>query len=489
MILAIATSLVAVAAFALVLWRGRIVAVARGSLQVTMSGLSAMMDSDLDDDAKEIAVRRAGLGLIGSAFSLFWRFGLALGCAAAPIFLADAAGLVSRDEVFTIMLRWDYILLVSAGVVVVSEGLRRMRNASPAQASGVNRYSAGDRFFHILAFSGPTALKAASWLEDRLISVPDQAPSAPPIFVTSLARGGTTALLNALHDLPGVATHLYRDMPFLTAPMLWNRLAGGRKRGVERHKRAHGDGLEIDLETPEAFEEVIWKLFWPQKYRGSSIGLWAADDRNAEAEQFLARHMTKIISARGTQASHEEPRHTLYCSKNNANIARIPYLVQAFPQCRIVVPIRRPESHAASLLRQHENFLALQAEDEFIERYMRDIGHFEFGHTHKPIQFPGFDVDRYDALQPDYWLHYWVQAFREVIKHRETCLFVLQDDLRAAPKETMMRLCQALNVKPGAHSFSQFFRSGADTAPTDCFSASLYDDAAALYEELAARTL
>ena len=256
MILEVVISLLAVAGFAVALWRGRIVPVACDALKVTMAGFGAMTDSELDDAAKEVAVRRAGFGLIVAAFNIFWRFGLALAAAAAPIFLADASGLVPRDAVFELMLRWDYIIIVSVVAIVLSEIVRRRRASAGARISAVNRNSAADRFFHMLAFSSPFVLIAASSAEDRLLSSPTREPSAPPIFITSLARGGTTALLNAFHDIPGIATHTYRDMPFLTAPTLWNRLAGGRKRTVARHQRAHGDGLEIDLDTPEALSLI-----------------------------------------------------------------------------------------------------------------------------------------------------------------------------------------------------------------------------------------
>src|SRR5690606_32429756 len=102
-----------------------------------------------------------------------------------------------------------------------------------------------------------------------------------------------------------------------------------------------------------------------------------------------------------TQSDEISTKANCYCSKNNANIARLSYLLKTFPECRIVVPIRRPESHAASLLRQHQNFLKLQADDNFVLRYMRDIGHFEFGQIHKPIQFPGFKLEQYDLNSPD----------------------------------------------------------------------------------------
>ncbi|WP_415241968.1 sulfotransferase [Zhongshania sp.] len=447
-----------------------------------MTGLSAMTDSALDDDAKEIAVRRAGFSLIAASFGISWRLSLALAVAALPIFLADAMGLVSRDKVFGLMLRLDYIVTVSVVAIVLAEFVRRTI-PSPRATNQNNRYSATDRFFHVIAFASPAVLKAASWVEDRLIATPTQVPSAPPIFITSLARGGTTALLNALHDVPGVATHTYRDMPLLTAPSLWNRLAGGQKRNVDRHQRAHGDGLEIDLDSPEALEEIVWKMFWPERFQHPTIPLWRREDRKLEAEEFLSQHMAKIIRAR-LKTKETNTQIARYCSKNNTNIARIPYLCEAFPDCRIVVPVRRPESHAASLLRQHQNFIKQQAADPFIARYMRDIGHYEFGLIHKPIQFPGFAEDRFDPASGDYWLAYWLHAFREILKHSDRCIFVLQDDLRASPQETMMTLCQELQLNSGAMQFTDYFRASIDLSPTDLYSAEIYEDAAKVYEDI-----
>jgi len=483
MILNVAISLFAVAAFAIVLWLTRIITVARNALTSAMSGLSTMLDSALDDDAKEVAVRRAGFALIGAGFRIFLIIVAALAAAALPIYLADFVGLASRDAVFALMLRIDYIVIVSLVVIVIAEIARRWRPASANSNRQTEQYSTTDRFFHIVAFSSPAVLRAASSIEDRLLSKSVAEPAVPPIFVTSLARGGTTALLNALHAIPGIATHTYRDMPFITSPRLWNRLSGGSRRGVVRRKRAHGDGLEIDLDSPEAFEEIVWKMFWPEKFRGDTIGLWTQGDRKADAEQFFTRHMAKIVNARAVQANSNLEETWRYCSKNNANIARIPYLVEAYPGCRIVVPVRRPESHAASLLRQHKNFQKLQAEDGFTQRYMRDIGHFEFGRIHKPFAFPGFDAGNYDPATPDYWLAYWIAAFTEVRNHVGHCYFVHQDSLRSAPQDTIIRLCDELAIPCDGMNFSSYFRSGPDQASSDQYDPMLLDEAASLYRE------
>ena len=489
MIAAIAVSLLALIAFVLSLWLTRVVTAARKSVGAAMVGLGAMLDPDLDDDAKEKALRRSGLALMLSALNIAWRFAAALAAAAAPIALADVLGLVASHTVLALMLRVDYIVIVSVIAIAIGELVRRRMPArAPAPPTGHSHYSEADRVFHMVAFASPAVLRAASWCEDRLGARAQSDPEQPPIFVTSLARAGTTALLNALHDVPGIATHIYRDMPFVTAPVLWDRMAGGAKRKVSRRPRVHGDGLEIDLDSPEAFEEVLWRMYWPSKYAGRRIALWGSEDADGEAERFFRLHMSKIIRARSGQAPVADGPMR-YCSKNNANIARLAYLPQAFPGCRIVVQVRRPESHAASLFRQHRNFSQIQAEDDFVKRYMRDIGHFEFGLIHKPIAFAGFEQDRYTPDSPDYWLYYWIHAFREVLSHPGEHIIVAQADLREHPQEMMQALCGRLGLETGGRDFAPYFRSMPNPTARQLFSPRLYDEAAAVYAGLSARAL
>lgn len=484
MVMTFVISLVAVGAFALVLGRAGIERVASQVIQTTTAGLSTMMDPELDDDIKEIAVRRAGLALLRFAFGLFWRFACALAAAAAPIYGADAIGMTTVSDVVAVMMRLDYIVVVSVVMILAVTLFRRLRGPAGTDTSANSHYSDADRFFHELAFSTPAVLKAVSWIEDKTTAraVPETVQA--PIFITSLARGGTTALLNALCDLPGLATHIYRDMPFLTAPVLWHRLSGGDKRQVKRHQRAHGDGLEIDLDTPEAFEEVVWKVGWPKKYHTDGIDLWNPSDHSPKAERFLRHHMAKIIQARHLQGHIKQAPTVRYLSKNNANITRIGFLQDSFPDCKIIVPVRRPQCHVASLLRQHHNFLKQHDRDDFVRRYMRDIGHFEFGKIHRPFLFPGFAPDQFNATQGDYWLQYWICTFRHLLDHRNGLIFVLQDDLRARPQATMRYLCHDLGVAPGDVDFGQFFRSEPDVAATTGFNPELFKDACALYDQI-----
>ena len=273
----------------------------------------------------------------------------------------------------------------------------------------ISAYSRLDQTVHKLAFSGGLAQTAAD-IEDSLYKKRFQdIPVRAPIFITSLPRAGTTILLTAMAHLPHLATHLYRDMPFLMAPMLWSKLSGGFRKDTTMGERAHGDGIKVGYDSPEAFEEVIWKAFWTNHFTDSHIALGKATHRSEAGEAFLRRHIQKIIALRCPEA----PQDGRYISKNNANISRLPLLFEIFPDAKIIVPVRDPLTHAASLLRQHQNFLKQHAEDAFVRRYMEDIGHFEFGALHRPIRFPESDaaLAGLDAETLDYWLTYWVSAF------------------------------------------------------------------------------
>jgi hypothetical protein len=286
-------------------------------------------------------------------------------------------------------------------------------------------YSSLDRALHRLAFSSRTIQLSAADIERSLFGRQYQnIEIKSPVFITSLPRAGTTLLLEIFSRIPGFATHRYRDMPFILAPLLWQRISGHFRKQARLQERAHGDGMQVGYDSPEAFEEVVWRAFWPQKYRDDGILPWTADEAADEFRDFLTEHMQKIIALR----MQEQPGINRYVSKNNANIARLALLRRLYPDAVILIPFRNPVDHAASMLRQHENFLSRHAGDPFSRKYMQDIGHFEFGELHRPIRF---DSDgparRTTAGTPetlDYWLAYWIDAFEHIAAHREQVLLL-----------------------------------------------------------------
>ncbi len=76
-----------------------------------------------------------------------------------------------------------------------------------------------DRLVHRIAFAKSSVQIAAAEIEDSLFRRDLEAVDVGgPIFITSLPRAGTTILLTASAAAPELATHLYRDMPFVMAP-------------------------------------------------------------------------------------------------------------------------------------------------------------------------------------------------------------------------------------------------------------------------------
>jgi hypothetical protein len=317
--------------------------------------------------------------------------------------------------------------------------------------SSASKYSALDRFLHRLALGNLELQKSIADMEDRMHSAAlRQIVVQRPVFITSLPRAGTTLLLELLVGTGAFAAHTYREMPFVLCPMTWRSISGGFRRKATLRERAHGDGMEVGFDSPEAFEEVIWKAFWPRKYRPRQIGTWSAADCNAEFEAAFRDHIRKLIALRsdGEKVGSKRYVSKRYVSKNNANIARLPLLATLFPDCRIVIPFRKPGAHAASIARQHANFLSLHARDSFSRKYMEWIGHYEFGLAFRPFAFCGTRPEGEPDLE--YWLDYWARAYTFVLETApRQAVFLDYDRLLGSTNEILERLASILEIPAG----------------------------------------
>lgn len=198
-----------------------------------------------------------------------------------------------------------------------------------------------------------------------------------PIYVTGLARSGTTILLETLARHPDVATHRYRDFPLLFTPYLWNRWLDLVPRPPEQPaERSHGDGIAVTSESPEAFEEPLWMAFFAGQHDPSASAVLDHRTRNPAFEGFYRDHIRKLLAVRGGRR---------YVAKGNYNVTRIAYLAKLFPDARFVIPVRDPVWHVASLMKQHRLFLAGQRDNPRAVRHLRRVGHFEFGLDRLPI--------------------------------------------------------------------------------------------------------
>ena len=221
------------------------------------------------------------------------------------------------------------------------------------------------------------------------------------IFITGLARAGSTILLNALYESNLFASLSYSDMPFVLAPNLWSKISFQRVE-PELKERAHGDGIKVSTESPEAFEEVFWKTF--------------ADEEYEELENKFRIYLGNIVH------KYKKDR---YLSKNNQNIKRVELITSIFSKAKILIPFREPIQHAYSLLTQHKKFIELSKNDKFISKYMNWIGHTEFGPNYIPIKNKNLNFS--NDLEINHWIEQWyltyIDAFQS-LKNKKNVYFI-----------------------------------------------------------------
>jgi hypothetical protein len=249
-------------------------------------------------------------------------------------------------------------------------------------------------------------------------------------------------------------------------------------------ERAHGDGIAIGYDSPEAFEEVIWRAFWPGHFRAEGIALWSVSDAKADARDFMTRHFRKLVALRCKRGVGPGR----YISKNNANIARLDLIPEMFPGAVVLVPVRSPLAHAASLQRQHANFLKLHAEQAFTLRYMADIGHYEFGALHRPIEFEGFArlVEGLEVTDLDYWFAYWIAAFEHIAVRRDRIHLIEYEDLCRRGTAAAADLCELLGIEVSrAAAIGAHFRPAPPPQPElEAYRSPFRDRAEALHRKL-----
>jgi hypothetical protein len=346
-------------------------------------------------------------------------------------------------------------------------------------------YSATDRLFHRIAFASPAIQQTAADIENMAFSANWKSASASkPIFITSLARAGTTLLLEILHKLPEMACHTYRDMPLILAPVLWSKISSRFRSQSTLRERAHGDGVQVSFDSPESFEEVFWKSFWPDHYKGSQIRLWGKQDIKLEATVFFREHMKKISVLRRP----DNVENVRYLSKNNANIARLNCIPQMLPDATILIVLRNPLEHALSLHRQHLNFTKMQAEETFIKRYMDDIGHYEFGSLHRPFAFERL-AGLTDAHQPEsanYWLAYWIATFEHITRTKGDAIIVPYEKVCASGSGMLSSLCEKIDLSTGKalDAAMSHVRPVQYRADPDSFAPALVRQAKDIYQHL-----
>ncbi|MDC0931949.1 sulfotransferase [Methylophilaceae bacterium] len=253
----------------------------------------------------------------------------------------------------------------------------------------MNNYSVLQRFLHRIVLSSQLIREIMFDVDQSIFLKKSNIFPDEHVFVAGLARSGTTVLLNAIHQSNEFASLTYDDMPFVLAPNFWKKISFTKNHG-EPKERAHGDGVRISTDSPEAFEEVFWKTF---------------TNNSIISDELFIKFISLIL---------KKNNKTRYLSKNNQNIRRLDFIGKIFPSSVILIPFRDPLQQAFSLHSQHMRFIKEQKKDSFVRNYMNWIGHSEFGLDYRAINSSYLSYP--NEMELNHWLEQWYFTYNSILK-------------------------------------------------------------------------
>ena len=378
------------------------------------------------------------------------------------------------------LLNWtesqQMVYLVTSSAFATAWWFLRRTNRSDNTCPARNAYGVLDRVLHWLMLE-PAVVRHLAFELERQFALhkriaPDSLYSGKAfdtadgaVYVCGLARSGTTMLLRILDQIEVFRSLTYRDMPFVLAPNLWKQISRHSSQQLALSERAHGDGILVDLDSPEGFEEVFWRTFGVSKSDSRCLSF---EEPSSEVLSAFADYRSLVANPR-TESTTDSAQGKLrrYLSKNNNNLLRLHSLC-ADPAATVLLAYRNPVATALSLYRQHQRFCVAQTEDRFTRTYMRWLVHHEFGLDHFPFCFAVPEMD--DTLTPDdpnYWLDYWNAVYCYVLAENSLRLHLVNHDmLRAEPTKMLTAIFAEIGVQADSLELAQQIKSPASEVET-----------------------
>jgi hypothetical protein len=233
-----------------------------------------------------------------------------------------------------------------------------------------------------------------------------------PIYVTGLARAGTTITLEMLSKHPDVGNHRYLHMVLPYTPHWIQLIADKTPIMLEPTERMHKDRIEVNRTSPEAVEEIFWQRYFKNALDEAKSSIMREDVSNPEFEVFYRNHIKKLLADQST---------VRYAAKNNYNITRMEYLLKLFPDVKFLIIIRNPFDHIASLAKQDRIFVDVERKDPRLLDWTKIIGHREFGSAKVCINLD--DTKLVQEIREDWtnkrtyvkgWAKYWASIYSYV---------------------------------------------------------------------------
>ena len=380
-------------------------------------------------------------------------------------------------SILSFLLGGEFLNVASSGKGILLSSLVAGGYAIWRSRKTKGNYGTGSRFLHQLAL-GNTVVGEAAFDIERMVyaSKTIDVLEGKHLFIAGLARAGTTILMRQFYTRGHFCSLTYRDMPFILAPNMWRLLTRSSQRRTTAQERAHGDGLEVDYDSPEALEEVFWRVFCKGEYiHPNYLEPMTANREIIEKFRSFVALVIKDSKARR------------YLSKNNNNILRLSSIAEAFPRAAIVIPFRDPIQQAYSLMNQHRRFLKIHAKEPFSKKYMTWLAHHEFGSDHRPFNFNGRTDLADDTDQLRYWLERWVDAYTYIKTNLPPqAILISYEGLCDNSATVWARLLESVDLPPNDQPvvFTKSIHPVSASLPPE-----LVDQATMIYNELLASSV
>lgn len=425
------------------------------------------MLSDGDDDAKLAALESATRRLLRALFSflfLLWVGALLIG-----------VPWLFQGESLALLLSWQSIVAVSAGGSLAFFLPRTLPGVTAGSGLGASRHSAQDQLLHRILLNHPHVHMRLMRREIATWRKRGGAPKPSFLWVTGLARAGTTSVLERLVATGAYHSLNYANMPLVLAPGLWKQFHNPST--GELQERSHGDGILVGLDSAEALEEVFFQAMTGRSY---------VTDDALEAHDVTPELHSTYLDYQGIALASGTRPDAMYLAKNNNALLRYPAMRRLNRDFHAVVMFRDPLTHAESLRAMHRKYVAMQTDDPFVKEYMDWLAHHEFGQGRKPFRFPSTqDLPSGGCDSLDYWLDLWINHYREALNldaHR--LHFVSYETYCASPQDVLQRIVAATKKGAQVPAYEAYVKV---RAVEDNVDAKRLTQARALYAEMVRR--
>ncbi len=298
----------------------------------------------------------------------------------------------------------------------------------------------------------PSMRNLVDKIETTLLRRPmSQVKLNSPIYVSGMARSGTTITTTMLAQHPDTVTHTYAHVIFPYAPYIWKKLADVVPVQTEETERVHQDNLKVNKHSPEAVEEGFWKKSFPQLHDETQSNILTEHHNNSQFIRFYRNIMKKTILLNNKQGR--------YLTKNNYIITRFNYLLKYFPDVKFVLLVRNPISTIMSSIKQCRIIGDVESQNAKLLRLTQIMGHHEFGPYRIGINLGNQKimnkVRRYwnagDEISG--WAMYWGHIYEYIYRSLEACkklksnsIVVKYEDLCNDSEETIDNILTHTNL-------------------------------------------